>query len=123
MTARGDRRVRAERAGRRAETIAALFLRAKGFVIVARRARTPVGEIDILARRGRLLAVVEVKARADRAAEGTAVPPAARRRIERAAEAIVSQRPELAALDRRFDVVFVRGVLPRHAPDAWRAGD
>lgn len=56
-------RQRAERRGRRAEKIAAWFLRAKGYAVLARRYKTPVGEIDLVARRGRTLAFVEVKAR------------------------------------------------------------
>src|SRR5690606_20781701 len=60
----GPDRRRAERAGRRAETLAALFLRLKLYRIVAMRYKTPVGEIDIVARRGRMLVLVEVKQRA-----------------------------------------------------------
>ena len=58
------KRRRAERGGRRAETIAAWWLRLKGWTILARRVRTPVGEVDLVARRGRVTAFIEVKARA-----------------------------------------------------------
>ena len=60
-------RRRAERGGRRAEALAALWLRLKGWTILARRVRTPVGEVDLIARRGRTIAFVEVKARASAA--------------------------------------------------------
>jgi len=109
----------AHRLGLRAETIAALFLRLKGYRILARRLKTPAGEIDMVVRRGRALAIVEVKARAVRAEE--ALLPRQQQRLERAAAHFLGRNPALADLDLRFDVVLVvPRRLPRHMPDAWR---
>lgn len=112
---------RAWRDGLRAESVASWWLRLKGYRILARRFRVPAGEIDLVARRGRVLAVVEVKERAglDRAAE--AVSAKQRHRISRAAAAFLQQNPAQAAFDLRFDVVLIApGRRPRHLPDAWR---
>jgi putative endonuclease len=97
-------------------------LRLRGWRIVERRWRCPSGEIDILARRGKVLAVVEVKSRHEAEAAASALAPRQRRRITRAAEAFLSSRPDLAGLDLRFDLMMVRPLrLPRHWRDAWRA--
>lgn len=113
-----------ERAGRRAEALAALRLRLTGWRILARRLKTPAGEIDILARRGRMLAVVEVKHRPDRATAGEAVLPAQRRRLARAADWVLARGEMLGAggvEGLRFDLIWVdRLGLPHHLPDAWR---
>ncbi len=85
MNEPGKRR-RAWLRGFAAEGLAAWFLRLKGYRIVARRLRTPVGEIDIVARRARLVAFVEVKARADYADAVNSVTKDQQRRIERAAQ-------------------------------------
>lgn len=109
------RRRAAEARGRRAETIAALYLRAKLYRILARRYRTPAGEIDIVARRGNTIVFVEVKQRPGDLAAMTAVTMAARRRIARAAELWIAAHPAAAGLDQRFDVIAaVPGRLPRH---------
>ena len=113
------------RFGRLAETVSAWLLRLKGYRIVARGFRVPVGEIDIIARRGRTLAFVEVKARAD-ADDGApeVLTPRQRRRIARAAEAFLKARPVYRGLDLRFDLMIVgRRSLPRHLANAWRADD
>lgn len=110
------------RYGRRAETICAWWLRLRGYQIIARRYRCPVGEIDLIARRGGTLAFVEVKAREDQAAD--TLQPRQRRRIVRAAEAFLQSRPALAKLDLRFDLIVLRRRrLPRHLRAAWRADD
>ena len=110
-----DRRRAAEGRGRRAETIAAWYLRLKGYRILARRYRTPAGEIDIVARRGRTIAFVEVKMRVDPLAALDALTGETRARIARAAPLWVSRHPAAAALDHRFDVVLaIPGRLPRH---------
>jgi putative endonuclease len=96
-------------------------LRLRGWRIVARGWRCPAGEIDIVARRGKVLAIVEVKSRDKLAAAANAVTPRQRRRIGRAAEALIMSRPDFAGLDVRFDVMLVAPRrLPRHWPDAWR---
>lgn len=116
----GDRR-QAERRGRRAENSAALLLRLKGYRLLARRYRCPVGEIDIVARRGRLLVAVEVKARDTLDAAAHAIDARQQARIARAAEHFLAANPLYADRDIRFDAVLVpTGGLPRHVPDAWR---
>ncbi len=115
------------RRGRWAEILAVWHLRLRGWRIVARGFVTGrgsgAGEVDIIARRGAVLAFVEVKARADVDAAAAALRLAQQRRILRAAEAFLARRPDLARLSPRFDVVLVApGRLPRHFIDAWRAG-
>lgn len=107
--------------GHLAETLAAWLLRLKGYRILARDLRLPVGEVDLIARRGRTLVFVEVKRRSGRDLALESVSQRQRRRIERASEVFVAGRPALAGLDRRFDLVLVAARrLPHHVPDAWR---
>lgn len=116
------RRRRSEAAGRRAESLAALSLQLKGYAILARRARTPFGEIDLIARRGRMLVFIEVKARNTYVAAVEAVSVPARRRIEQAARAWTTPWRELSACIWRFDIIVVTPrSWPRHLRDAWRA--
>lgn len=116
-----EARRRAYRLGRKAETLCVASLILRGYRILARGYRTPVGEIDIVARRGRILALIEVKARADMATAAEAIGPRQRRRILRATGRLLQQRPILARLDLRFDAMLVAPRrLPRHLPDAWR---
>ena len=115
------RRRRAWLRGRRGEGLAAWWLRLKGYQIVARNFRSGAGEIDLIARRGAVLALVEVKTRGDLASAGEALGRRQQARIARAAEAFLQQRPQLAHLSIRFDVILVApGRLPRHLLDAWR---
>lgn len=117
-----ERRQRAWRHGVWAETICATALRLRGYRIVERRLRSPAGEIDILARRGDVLAVVEVKARGDFTTAAEATTARQRERLVRAAGWVLAVRPDLAALQVRFDVMMVAPWrLPRHILDAWRA--
>jgi putative endonuclease len=107
-----------------AEWLCLWHLRLRGWHILARDWRCPAGEIDILARRGRVLAVIEVKSRGELATAATALAPRQRRRIARAAEAFLLQRSDLARLDLRFDLMLVAPRrLPRHWRGAWRADD
>ena len=120
MADRIERR-RREAAGRAAEAVAATLLRLKGFRILARRFRSPVGEIDIVARRGRLVAFVEVKVRGDLATAGESVGARQQWRIARAAATFLQKRPELQQLDQRFDVILLAPWrLPLHISGAWR---
>jgi putative endonuclease len=122
-TQRGARG-RAQRRGRFAEFLCRWHLRLHGWRIVAADWRCPSGEIDILARRGRVLAIIEVKTRGDLAAAAAAVLPRQRRRIARAASAFLLARPDLAELAPRFDVMLVAPLRPpRHLRDAWRIED
>lgn len=107
--------------GRYAEGLAAWWLRLKGYRILARGYRVPVGEIDIVARRGRVLAMVEVKTRGREDAAADAITPRQRRRVERAALAFLQTHRAAADGDLRFDAILVRGrVRLRHIRDAWR---
>ena len=107
------------RRGRVSEWLAAAALLARGHRILARRFRTPYGEIDIIAVRGRRLAFVEVKRRATRAEAEAAVTPRQTGRIARAAEFWVSRNPAYREHEQGLDVVFVvPGRLPAHVPDA-----
>ncbi len=92
------RRQRAERRGRLAEWLCLWHLRLRGWHIVARGWRCPAGEIDIVARRGKVLAIVEVKSRGEVAVAADALSPRQRRRIARAAEALLVSRPDLAGI-------------------------
>jgi putative endonuclease len=113
-------RIAAYRRGTRAETVAALWLRLKGYRIVARRYRTPVGEIDIVARKGRRLAFVEVKRRKGRAESLEAIPSRQRRRIVRAAQYWLAGHDGHGASDLSFDVVLLAPFsLPLHIRDAF----
>lgn len=108
-------RLAAYRRGLSAETLAAWLLRAKFYRILARRYRTPAGEIDVIAKRGRTIAFVEVKTRPSEAQALEAVGATARRRIARAAELWLAAHPSAAGLDLRFDlVIVVAGRMPRH---------
>ncbi len=114
-------RQRRERAGRFAETIAAWLLRLRGYTILARRYATPVGEIDLVARRGDLVVFVEVKRRAHVVDALGALMPRQQARIARAAAAFLQARPQLAACAIRFDLIAVTPWrLPRHLQDVWR---
>jgi putative endonuclease len=121
ISRRTERRRKAWRWGRLAESGAALLLRLKGFRILARGYKVPVGEIDLIARRGRLVLFVEVKARASADAANEALNTRQRRRIERAARWFLAQHPEIAACDLRYDLMLVTPWRwPIHIGDAWR---
>lgn len=117
-------RLKAWRRGLSAEWLCVLHLRARGYRVLARRLRTPLGEIDILAARGRVVAAIEVKARDGAAAAAEAVLPRQRARIGRAAAWALAHRPELAGMTLRLDAMLVTPWrLPRHLTDAWRPDD
>lgn len=117
-------RRKALRRGRWAERLAACWLLAKGYRIVARNQRTPFGEVDLIVRRGGVLALVEVKARVSREAALVALRPMQQQRIARAGAWYIAARPPLQGLDIRCDLVIVPGWRrPAHLPDAWRRGD
>src|SRR3954462_3446675 len=113
------KREAAEKGGRRAETIAAWWLRLKGWAILARRVRTPLGEVDLIARRGRTVAFVEVKARATSDQAALALDDYRLRRVAAAAEAL-AHRYARDGDDLRIDAIFVvPGRFPRHLPNVW----
>jgi putative endonuclease len=114
------KRLKARRRGHLGEQLCRWHLRLRGWRILACDWRCPVGEIDILARRRGILAVIEVKSRPDFASGAAALLPRQRRRIARAAEAYLQMRPDLATLALRFDVMVVAPRrLPRHLQGAW----
>lgn len=119
-----DPRRRAERAGRRAEKLALWYLRCKGYSIVKARYKTPVGEIDIIARRGQQIVIVEVKHRTRTDAGGLADALGAvnTRRIVRATEWFRAHQPAYAGFDFRFDVIAIApGRWPHHLVNAFSA--
>jgi putative endonuclease len=113
------RRKAAERRGRLGEAFAALWLNLQGWSIVARRVRTPVGEIDLVARRARTTLFVEVKTRATGAELDLAID---RHRLSRVAAAANMMAPRFARPgdDIRIDVILLAPwSLPRHIRNAW----
>lgn len=117
---RAARGARARITGRRQEWLAALWLMLKGYRILGFRLKTSQAEIDLLAQRGDVLAVVEVKSRANLATALEAVGYDQRARLRRAGVALAARRPGLARLNVRLDLLALApGSLPRHIPDAW----
>jgi len=115
-------RVAAFRTGLSAESRAAAFLMAKGYRILAKRFRTPHGEIDLVARKRNLVAFVEVKARASLDDAAYAVTPRQQQRIVAAAQAWLMAHPEHAEFELRFDAVLIAPRrLPRHLLAAFDA--
>jgi putative endonuclease len=107
--------------GHGAERRAAWWLRLKFYRVLAINWRSMAGEIDLIARRGPILAFIEVKQRFDPGAASLALAPQQRLRLARAAGLFVAQRPELAHLTLRFDLMaFGRMGRPVHMKDAWR---
>jgi putative endonuclease len=116
---------RARRRGRWAETLCLWFLRLKGYSIVAHGhvtgQGTGAGEIDIIARRGRLLAFIEVKIRSKPSLAAAAISRNQRHRLTRAAAAFLARRPDLATSVIRFDAILLAPWhWPCHLIDAWR---
>jgi putative endonuclease len=118
------RRVRgaaARLSGRRGEVAAALWLMLKGYRILGFRLKTPQAEIDLLAIRGRVLAVVEVKQRRTLLEALEAVSLEQRERLRRAGATLAARKPALAGAAVRLDLIALApGRLPRHSPDAWK---
>src|SRR5690606_28382810 len=115
-------RVAAFHTGLSAESRAAAFLVAHGYRIVARRFRSPVGEVDIVARRGPVLVFVEVKARSTLDGAAESLLPRQQRRIAAAAAAWLADHPDDLESDIRFDALLVApGESPRHIEAAFEA--
>ena len=103
-----------------AESRAAAWLIAHGYRILARRWKSPLGEIDIIAARRYTLIFVEVKARANLDDAAEAVTQRQKQRIAAAAEIWLSQNPDYADFNMRFDAILVApGKFPRHIPAAF----
>ena len=117
------RRREAEIRGRRAERRAALWLRVKGYSVIDQRVRTPFGEIDLVARKRRVIVFAEVKARPRLEDALEAVSPSGWLRIARAAETWRGARPQYGDYGWRYDLIAIApGRLPVHVRDAWRPG-
>lgn len=113
-------RVAAQLGGHRGETLAAWFLRLKLYRVVARRYKTPVGEIDLVVERFGVTVFVEVKARRKAASEGETLETVNQQRIMRAAQYWLARNPAKAVAPLRFDVVFLTlWRWPRHIRDAF----
>jgi putative endonuclease len=109
----------AERRGRIGEAAAALWLNCQGWSIVARRVRTPVGEVDLIARRGRTTLFVEVKTRATRGEIDFAIDQHRLSRVA-AAASMLAPRHARPGDDIRVDVILLAPwTLPRHIRNAW----
>lgn len=107
--------------GHRAENYAAWFLRLKGYRVLAKRHKTHVGEIDLIAIKGNCIIFCEVKARNDLSGGLEAIAHKAQLRIQRAAASFVQKNKPYENYDWRFDAVVVRPwQLPYHLKDAWR---
>ena len=121
--ARRRRGLLARLSGRRAEVVAALLLMAKGYRILGFRLASPLGEIDLLALKRDVLAVVEVTQRSTLEAALEAVSHVQRDRLRRAGARIAASRPSLKTASIRLDLIALApGRWPRHIPDAWSGG-
>lgn len=110
-------RRRAEQRGRRGEIFAEIALITRGFRVVARRFKTKAGEVDLIARRGKLIVIVEVKARKTLSEAHDAVTSTALRRIEAAGDIWLARQKDHAELSIRYDLIAVLpGKWPVHVP-------
>ena len=108
------------RRGHRSEFVASAWLVLKGFTILERRHLAHGGEIDLVARRGRLLVFVEVKQRSDIEAASLSITAQKRARLGRAVRQYLGRNPWASALTLRGDAVFLAPWRwPRHVPDAF----
>lgn len=115
-------RIANERRGRLAEHLAAIYLIAKGYRLIGRRLRTPVGEIDLLLRHRDTLVFVEVKARATLDSGVRALHPAAARRCTAAARWLAARHGWPGAVLRHDAVVIRPWALPHHLIAIWQDG-
>lgn len=116
------RRTRAYRFGLHSERVVQWYLRLKGYSILAHRYKTKAGEIDLIARRGRQLVFVEIKARQRRSEQaGELVSTHQQQRIQRAASIYIAKYPQFASLSLRFDVLIMAPLRwPKHIQHAWQ---
>jgi putative endonuclease len=105
--------------GRRAETLATIWLRLRGYRILGRNVRVAGREVDVVARRGRTLVVCEVKARRSRTrgAPAEAVDQRKQRRLAEAGEMLLLANPGVEQV--RFDVIAVDGLRVTHVRAAF----
>lgn len=110
---------KAYRYGLLAECLAMFLLTCKGYRLLAWRHKTPVGEIDLIATRGRYLIFIEVKARKNPLHLYDALSESQQERIHHAALYFINQRPRYLRRIPRFDLIIARGFSLRHIPQAW----
>ena len=115
-----QKRIQAERRGRRGELLAKWILQIKGYQILERRFRCIAGEIDIICSRNDLLVLVEVKTHANTVAALNAITPYAQTRIARAGQVWLSRHPHFSDFGLRYDVITISPGSIRHLRDAWR---
>jgi len=114
------KRQKAHRRGHRAETLAAFALWLKGYKIIARRYKTPVGEVDLIVRKRNVVVFVEVKARATEQGALDAVSYGAQKRISAAGDWWLSKQPDFGQLSWRYDVVAMQPwKWPTHFTNVW----
>lgn len=107
--------------GRYAETIAAMYLRCKGYQILARNYKTKVGEIDLIAKKRSLICFLEIKKRKNVETASQAIHQKQQKRIIRAAEYFLKQNPFYQDFDKRFDAILIGAtVFPYHIKNAWQ---
>lgn len=112
-------RARTEAQGRRAETLAAWYLRLKGWRIIAQRARVHGGEVDLIARRGSTLAFIEVKWRANKQALDTAIDAHRLRRVAAAAMQLAPRHAKKGDVTRIDVILLAPGCWPHHLTNVW----
>lgn len=114
-------KVHREKLGRRAELMAALYLRLKGYRILERRYKTRSGEIDIIAERGKILAIIEVKYRKSLTLAHDSLTAKTRARIQKATDIYLSHTPQKRGFGIRYDAIFITPPLHiSHMKDYWR---
>jgi putative endonuclease len=122
LTLAKSEKIKAYERGARLEKLAALYLQIKGYKILKIRYKTPMGEIDIVARRKNTLVFVEVKGRGQLTNALESVTLRNRARVEQAARHFIAAHPQFINFDMRFDaVVFAPPFTFRHLDNAWRA--
>ena len=110
----------AEQSGRHGERRAAVWLRLKGWSILAERVKTPLGEVDLIAKRGNVVAFIEVKWRKKRADLDHAIDEYRLQRVAAAAESTAHKYAK-SGEDIRIDVILLApGAFPRHIANAWQ---
>ena len=116
-----NKKIKAQRQGQFAETIASWFLRMKGYKLLSRNYKTKVGEIDLIVIKGNSLCFVEVKKRGSKEAAAFAISQRQKERIIRASELYVKQNPGYQQCDIRFDAILIGAtVIPYHITNAWQ---
>ncbi|WP_417431258.1 YraN family protein [Kiloniella sp.] len=107
--------------GRYAETIAAMYLRCKGYQILARNYKTKVGEIDLIAKKRSLICFLEIKKRKSVETASQAIHQKQQKRIIRTAEYFLKHNPFYQNFDKRFDAILIGAtVFPYHIKNAWQ---